>query len=73
MRKEIREIERIASELGISDAKVIAGDPHARLIGHVGGVAINIVVSLSKVFSCTRNTLSLRTNIRKAMREARKL
>ena len=73
MRKEIREMKRIAEELGVSDADVIPCEPHARLIGHVGGASINIVVSLTKAFCGTRNTLSLRTNIRKAVREARQL
>ena len=54
MRKEEREVTRIAEDLGVLNARVVPGDPHARLIGTVDGHQISIVVSLSKAFSCRR-------------------
>lgn len=70
MKKEIREIERLAEHSGIERARVIPGMPHARIVGTVGGKAISIVVSLTKALSHGRNFACLKLNIRRAVREA---
>jgi hypothetical protein len=71
VRKEEREVTRIAEDLGVLNARVVPGDPHARLIGTVDGHQISIVVSLSKAFSCRRNMLCLKGNIRREIQKAK--
>lgn len=71
MKKEWRELERMAEQEGVFRPRVIASQPHARIIGDVDGRTISIVVSVTKAFSHARCQKCTRLNIRRAVREAK--
>ncbi len=71
MQKSAREIKRVAQDLGLENVSVRSGTPHGRILGTVGGKQVCLVVSMTKAFATTRTQSCLKTNIKRAMREAR--
>jgi hypothetical protein len=72
MKKEHREIVKLAEREGVQRPKILGGTPHSRLIGHVGGVPISVVVSATKAAATAHNLRCTKANIRKAVAQAQK-
>lgn len=70
MKKEARELLRMARNAGWRNVKIENGGAHARLIGSIGGRDVCRVVSLSKAFATTRNMANLMLDLRKMAAEA---
>lgn len=70
MKKEARELIRLARDAGWRNVRIEHGGAHARLIGMVGRNEVARVVSLSKAFANTRNTATLILDLRKSVDEA---
>lgn len=70
MKKEAREVLRMAKEAGIENPQLTRGDPHFRLVGTVGGQPVQMVVSLSKCFATKRQTNGFKTTLKRTIRNA---
>lgn len=71
MKSAEREYIRIAEACGIERPRIEWGQPHSRLLGHVGDKSVCLVVSLSKgAFATKRQKAMCKTNFRRAVREA---
>ena len=72
MKREQRDIEKIARSFGLKRAKFRQGCPHGRLTGECNGKPITLVVSMTKATSCQRNMKNLKCSIRRAVEEAQR-
>jgi hypothetical protein len=72
MKREAREIEKIARSSGLEKPKFRQGCPHGRLTGYCNGKEIKLVVSMTKATSCQRNIKNLKLHIKRAIEEAQR-
>lgn len=70
MKKEAREVLRMAREAGIEDPRLTKGDPHFRLVGTVNGQPVQMVVSLSKCFATKRQMNGFKSTMKRTIRNA---
>lgn len=71
MKKELRELLRLAEDFGVENADFEYGGEHHKMIGVVNGKPFCMVVSVTKAFSTNRTFQCTKTNIRREVRRLR--
>jgi hypothetical protein len=72
MRREERTLISLAEREGVQKAKIVPGQPHARLVGEYGGKPFYMVCTISGAKGserCQRNMQNNKANIRRVIRK----